>query len=141
MGGLAYPRKGKRAPRKIIIIAVFGFISLSPGVRVISCQVSEFAMISASHCSTDGHPRWSVSHNEQNGLWNIDTSGDPPPQLQAIQRRCFAEQARSKRDTKFPADFIFDVPVERASSIVGYRHDFFSYSSGTPQFTAIERVR
>lgn len=39
-----------------------------------------------------------------------------------------------------PLDYIFDIPLELAEALTGYRHDRRKFSWGTPRFTVVERV-
>jgi hypothetical protein len=38
-------------------------------------------------------------------------------------------------------DYIFDIPVETAFQLTGYRHDLAKFAWGQSHFTALERSR
>lgn len=91
----------------------------SSGCEIVTCFVEEHVMVSSATGWKDGLLRWSVTHDAQEGLLHLEIEGEPPPEFAAIRDRMFAEQATGDQD----CDYIFDVPVETARSITGYRYD------------------
>ena len=65
---------------------------------------------------------WSVSHDADKGIKNLVMKGEPPPTLSAIRDRLCSQQAAEDAD-RAAVDYIFDIPVELAQSLTGYRHD------------------
>jgi hypothetical protein len=115
-------------------------IAVSSGTEVIACQVEEHVMYSASHCCTDRKPVWSVWHDGQKGVWDISTLGEVPAELSAINMRLFAQQTKAG-GSRAVVDYSFDIPIDLAFAITGYRHDHLKFDWGQPKFTIIERVR
>lgn len=76
-------------------------------------------MVSRASGWRDGQIIWSVTHDSQKGLLHLDVQGEPPPAFTAIRDRKFAEQAAGDSD----CDYLFDIAVETARSVAGYRHD------------------
>jgi hypothetical protein len=91
---------------------------LSRGDLLVTCAVEEHAMISHASGWSDGRSEWSVLHDSQQGLEHLDAQGDLPPAFAAIRDRLSEEQAEQGE-----ADYLFDVPIEVARAITGFRHD------------------
>lgn len=66
----------------------------------------------------DGRRVWSITHDLQRGNGHLEAEGDVPPVFAPVRDRLIAEQL--SRDH---ADYIFDVPVEVAKALTGFRHD------------------
>ena len=66
--------------------------------------------------------KWSVTHDAQQGRDHLATVGELPPEFNSILSQLRARQQLADK-SKRRVDFIFDVPVELARSIVGYRYD------------------
>ena len=60
--------------------------------------------------------KWSVIHDCQKGKRHLDVQGEPPPEFTAIRDALLSK-------SKPGVDYIFDIPVETAKSVTGYRHD------------------
>jgi hypothetical protein len=92
--------------------------SLSRIGELITCSVEEHCMCSSASGWNNGVPAWSVVHDSQQGLQHLDAQGDLPPVFSAVRDRLSTAQAQ-----RGDADYIFDVPVEVAKAITGFRHD------------------
>ena len=90
--------------------------------EVIMCFVEEHVMCSFAACWRDGQRVWSVYHDAQSGMDSLDVQGEPPAAFVAIRDRLRAQQAAAG-GKKAGVDYIFDIPVELAHSLTGYRHD------------------
>jgi hypothetical protein len=90
---------------------------------VIVCDVEEHCMASFSAQWKNGKQLWSLMHDAQSRIDRLDVEGEPPPSFAEIRDRLQAEQIAAKA-RKERVDYIFDIPVEVASSITGYRHDY-----------------
>jgi len=108
------------------------------GATVVSCQVEEHVMVSAAHCFTNRAHTWSVTHDGgQAGPYDLQVTGEPPPGLGPIKQRLLAERDAIGGEAS-NVDFGFDVPVELAMELTGYRHDRWSFPWGEPSFTVVE---
>jgi hypothetical protein len=90
--------------------------------EVVMCFVEEHVMCSCAACWRDGQCVWSVYHDAQSGMESLDVQGEPPASFAPIRDRLRAQQAAAD-GKKACVDHIFDIPVELAHSLTGYRHD------------------
>jgi len=89
---------------------------LSTHSQVIACQIEEHAMVSTAACWLDGVEQWFVAHDAEDGLTNV--MGNPPAMFEEI--RSTKLQLQGGNDG---VDHIFDIPLELAETLVGFRHD------------------
>ena len=87
--------------------------------EVIYCSIEEHVMVSEASGWRDGRKIWSVVHEAQKASGHLKITGEPPPEFALIRERLQAEQATGEGGV----DYIFDVPIEVARAISGYRHD------------------
>jgi len=140
---------------------------LSRSAMLVACQVEEHAMISAAHCFSDGHQVWSVSHSSDRGAYDLEARGALPESFEAIKTRVFARQnvaegveirnasapdinpilerlrslnPNTRVSTEFTmhVDYVFDIPIELAAELAGYRHDCAKFDWGKPRFIGLE---
>ena len=91
---------------------------LSRRGELVTCAVEEHVMYSSAAGWRDGSPLWSIVHDCQQGAEHHDAQGELPPPFASIRDRLMAEQA-----DRADADYVFDVPVEVAKALTGFRHD------------------
>ena len=121
----------------------FDFVSestlskLSSRGTVVGCQLHEGVMVSAAYGYDRGNAQWSVMHNAQDGISDLSTSGAPPTELEPIRERLSQQQYDAGGEVA-DVDYIFDIPVELAAAICGYRHDRLKFDWGEPKFTALD---
>lgn len=89
----------------------------SSGCQLVTCFVEEHVMFSRATGWHDGKMIWSVTHDAQKDRKHLEVQGEPPPQFAAIRDEL------SAKDMPKVCDYLFDVPVETARSVAGYRHD------------------
>lgn len=94
----------------------------SSGCELVTCFVEEHVMVSRATAWTGGQLRWSVTHDAQKGRAHLESQGDLPPAFSAALSQLKAKQQDADAN-KQQVDFIFDVPVELAHNVVGYRYD------------------
>lgn len=111
---------------------------LSKLAPVLSCWVNETVMFSSANYFENGNFLWFVGHNAQEGLRNLESDGSLPAQLDDIKARLLAEQDAEDADSA-EVDFVFDIPLELAQSVCGFKHDQSEFDWGTPQFVGAER--
>jgi hypothetical protein len=114
--------------------------ALSAGCRLVACQVHEGIMASGAFFYERGSELWHVTHDSDKGTRDLSVSGSPPPELDLIRRRLTRRQDEEPREKRFllGIDYIFDVPVDTAFAICGYRHNLADFSWGEPKFTRFE---
>ena len=115
-------------------------IALSAGAMIVACQAEEHVMFSAAHCCAEGRESWSVWHDCERGRYDLSVRGALPAELEPIRKRLIAKQDESG-GARSNVDYTFDIPVELACELTGYRHDFSKFDWGQPHFTRLERDR
>lgn len=105
---------------------------LAKGGRAVSVAVLEGVMYSAVEEFSGGASRWSVVHASEDGPMDLEVTGSPPGNFAAIGDDLTAQQ-QGDDDT----DYIFDVPLKLAESIVGFKHD--EEPPGSVVFTRLDR--
>jgi hypothetical protein len=110
---------------------------LSFKAPVLSCWVNETVMFSSANYFDQGNYLWFVGHDAQRGMSSLESDGELPSQFADIRDRLFAQQTAEGGD-QADVDFIFDVPLELAQSICGFKHDIYDFEWGVPKFTAVD---
>lgn len=136
------PFSGAEFPGGWFVFVANDFLFVSPqrlakvsvDCRVVACQVHEGIMVSAAYGYERGNRVWELAHNRQRGIDDLSVSGSPPPSFQSIRQR-FTQEQEAKRGGN--VDYIFDIPIEVAAAVCGYRHDRWTYKWGTPHFTRL----
>lgn len=89
---------------------------------VIVCRLDEHVMYSSIAFWSHGNNVWSVEHDAQRGILDLKTKGSPPSNFEEILSEMQSNQ--KNEDLENPeVDFIFEVPLKIAQSIVGFKHD------------------
>ena len=107
---------------------------ISSNAELVTCQIEEHAMVSAASEWRNAKELWYVAHDAEDGLTNLDSSGELPTGFADIRDR----QER-KRQTTRDVDYVFEVPIELAASIVGFRHDDSFDEAASEAFTVLAR--
>src|SRR5688572_8026952 len=69
------------------------FAKLSKKASLIACYANETVMNSFACSWNDGHERWSVFHDPQQGINHLETTGSPPTEFKKIQDQLFSQQS------------------------------------------------
>jgi len=112
-------------------------LELSKLGHVISCQVHEGMMASVVRSYHAAKKLWSVVHNAQVGIDNLDVSGFVPKAFDNIYEQV---EQNYKEDPHGGIDYYFDIPIELARSIVGYRYDYRLQLDDTHPFKSLDDV-
>ena len=96
--------------------------NLSVGCNVISCQVEEHVMFSSATCHANGVRIWHVEHDAQEGMYNLSTIGNLPPEFGDISAALKMKQDAAGGDAA-DVNYIHDVPVALAKALTSFRHD------------------
>ncbi|HET9180860.1 MAG TPA: hypothetical protein VFP59_01900 [Candidatus Angelobacter sp.] len=121
--------------RKELPPALLGRVSHSLSLMV--GYVEEHVMYSSVAAWENGQEKWAVVHDAQEGMYNLQVRGTPPGQHEAIRERLFTEQAANGGE-KVEVDHIFDIPVELAHELIGYRYDTDAQQLGSSGYEAME---
>ena len=90
--------------------------------ETIACSVEEHVMFSSAEYWLDGGRSWSITHAAENGMFDLATTGLPPDAYDTIKAELVAAQhAEGGEDAD--VDMIFDIPLQVARSLCGYKHD------------------
>jgi|SRR5262245_33082771 len=128
----------KRCNHRIVSDAFLADFSRSRDV--IACSVEEHVMFSSAARWRDGRCTWSIAHDAQQGMLNLSTSGEPPEAFPQIRAKLLAKQ-ESEGGTEAEIDFIFDIPLQVAKSIVGFKHDENTKWTDQATFEAYQDTR
>jgi hypothetical protein len=109
----------------------------SAGGAVIACQIEEHIMASACYFYRSGRHVWTVTHDSTNGCYDLSVDGDPPDPFRTLRDGLLKQQREAGGD-KASIDFVFDIPVELASALCGYRHDRWKFDWGEPMFSRLK---
>lgn len=91
---------------------------LSASSPVVSVLIEEHVMASSAEYWDRGTCRWAIRHQGDSGPGHLEDEGAPPPPYEEIKQRQLAAQQDDDE-----VDYLFDVPLELAQTLAGYRHD------------------
>jgi hypothetical protein len=109
---------------------------LSEGCVVIGCHVEEHVMFSACFHYADGRHDWTITHEFEKGLYDLEVEGAAPDLVAELHAAAQQEQD-NEGGVDAGVDCIFDVPLGAAERVCGYRHDHWKFDWGQPQFTKL----
>jgi hypothetical protein len=109
--------------------------ALSAETTVIGCHIHEGIMFSDATLFNAGRKIWSISHFAGEGPLDLTLQGEPPPEILAIRDRLLAEQRAAVTSD---VDHVFDIPVEAAQLVTGYRYDQWKFDWGEPVFHVLK---
>jgi hypothetical protein len=95
---------------------------LSVDQDVILCLVEEHVMASSAELWSKGKRNWWLSHEGENGPKGLEVDGNPPEVYPSIRKEMEAVQLAKGGDNA-GVDYIFEIPLAVAKSLVGFRHD------------------
>jgi hypothetical protein len=112
---------------------------LSLGQDVLLVLVEEHVMASSSALWSEGKRKWSVSHEGEDGPRGLSVVGDAPEALAAIRTE-YEERQIAEGGDDADVDYIFEIPLKIAQSLVGFKHDEVSAHLIDGQFAVMSRV-
>ena len=109
------------------------------GCSAIACSIEEH--INFSSCSNwkDGKELWNVKHEGDKAL-DLRVSGNPPDDLTAIEREYSSKQNQENENDPHPVDWMFEVPLQLAKQIVGFKHDEDPTGGEIVEASAVDRM-
>jgi hypothetical protein len=96
--------------------------TLSKSQDVLMCLVEEHVMASSAEFWSGGVRIWWISHEGENGPKGLSTDGTLPGTFSSI-RIDMEEAQRAAGGDDADADYLFEIPLRVAQSIVGFKHD------------------
>lgn len=115
------------------------FAALSRLGDVVTCTAEEHVMCSYAACWKSGQLIWSVYHGGGPGIFDLEAKGELPTNFTEIRNRLWCEQEADGGENA-DSDCIFNIPVELAHSITGFRHDEGLPKSAGVVFRVLEQV-
>jgi hypothetical protein len=99
-----------------------GLASFPAEHELLLCQVEEHVMASSVELWLGGRRRWWVSHEGENGPKGLDTEG-PLPDCFASIREDMESAQRADGGDDAEVDYLFEIPLKVAQTLVGFKHD------------------
>lgn len=95
---------------------------LSVDHDVLLCLIEEHVMASSSELWSGGSRKWWLSHEGEDGPRGLSVDGDPPASFAPVRDEMEKLQ-RDEGGDEAGVDYIFEIPLRVAQSIVGFKHD------------------
>jgi hypothetical protein len=89
---------------------------------VLLCLVEEHAMASSTELWSSGKKKWWISHEGEHGPKGLSVEGNVPEVFPAIRKEMEDMQLAEGGDDA-DVDYIFEIPLKVAQSLVGFKHD------------------
>jgi len=87
---------------------------------------------------SNGREVWSMQHDGNDAaVMDLAVQGSPPESFNALRERCVAQQAAD--GGKDNVDYVFEIPLELAKSIVGFKHDEITSEIDSESFWALRQ--
>lgn len=87
--------------------------------EAVGCFVQEHAMFSQAVCWRSGERAWAVTHDAERSPDHLQACGDLPAPFHQLELEAMTAR---RLDPQGP-DLVFDVPLDLAKAVVGFRHD------------------
>jgi len=96
--------------------------AFSAGQELLLCHVEEHVMASSAELWSGGRRRWWVSHEGEDGPRGLDTEGELPECFASIRDEMEKAQ-RAEGGDDADVDYMFEIPLKVAQTLVGFKHD------------------
>jgi len=95
---------------------------LSKGCQAVACSIEEHVMFSSCAFWNEGKKVWSVKHRGDRGVFDVVKSGNVPANYSLLKSELI-EMQRSEGDENAGVDHVFELPLQLAKQLVGFKHD------------------
>jgi len=96
----------------------------SEDAELVTCYVEEHVMCSQVTGWKNTQQLWSITHASEKASRHLEIQGTPPECFVAHRDLLLQKQLEEdQKNDEFGVDYIFDIPIETAHSITGFRHD------------------
>ncbi len=95
---------------------------LSRSGEAVASSIEEHVMCSISTSWKGGQRQWAVVHDSEKGRQYLEVQGDVPKSFAALRAGKEEEQRLAGGD-EADVDYIFDIPLDLAQELAGFRHD------------------
>lgn len=113
-------------------------VDISRECDVLLCLIEEHVMASSSEFWSGGDRKWLISHQGDNGPKGVDATGELPACFPAIKAEMEESQLVEGGDDA-DVDYIFEIPLKVAQSLVGFKHDEDCQHISKEQFVVLSR--
>ncbi|HOY79264.1 MAG TPA: hypothetical protein PLN33_15720 [Hyphomonadaceae bacterium] len=107
----------------------------SAGGRVVAVALDEESLNSMAIEWVDGKLVWSAAYDGSEGGDQLAVEGTLPAVFAELSHEASALQAEGGS-----AEHVFDIPLDLAADVTGFRHDEIGFDDDIGPFTALERV-
>ncbi|RYZ15060.1 MAG: hypothetical protein EON61_01090 [Alphaproteobacteria bacterium] len=107
----------------------------SEGGRVVAVALDEESLNAMAIEWMDGKLVWSAAYDGSEGGEELAIEGKLPAVFEELQHEASALQAEGGG-----AEHVFDIPLDLAADVTGFRHDELGFDDDIGPFTALERV-
>jgi hypothetical protein len=95
---------------------------VSAKTDAVACSIEEHVMVSLACQWSGGAEVWSATHDAQRSIEHLEVTGRLPDFADEVRSQLLAQQAE-ETGADVQVDFVFEVPLELARRIVGFKHD------------------
>ena len=96
--------------------------ALSSEQDILLCLVEEHVMAGSSELWSGGARKWRIAHEGEQGPKGIDAEGELPSCFPTIRAE-MEEAQRTAGGDQADVDYLFEIPLQVAKSLVGFKHD------------------
>lgn len=96
--------------------------ALSGNCEVVACSIEEHGNYCSCELWSNGTRSWRIEHNAEKGVEHISRSGTLPDGYSVIERK-YSEEQKQAGGKNADTDYHFEIPLQVAKSIVGFKHD------------------
>jgi hypothetical protein len=97
--------------------------------EIVACCIEERAKYSTAELWRKGVEVWRLVHEAEIDMLHLAETGALPGRFSTMRNEYFARQA-AKGGARSDTDYIFDIPLDMAKSIVGFKHDDIGAGDG-----------
>ncbi|TIW20974.1 MAG: hypothetical protein E5V65_07060 [Mesorhizobium sp.] len=90
----------------------------SQGKEMVVVHIEEHTMFARAELWSDGSNIWRIWHSGDENVMDLHTTGDLPASFETLRQQAF-----SKQDKESDVDYAFDIPLDLAAELTGFRHD------------------
>ncbi len=116
---------------------VYNDPALSDGCECVYGSVNETTMFSLASGHRNGSLLWDIVHDSSLGTVHLDATSYMPACYDLVRTRLAAEQEQAGGEDA-DVDYFFDIPVEVAREVCGFRHDYDPDAEGDEPFVVLE---
>ena len=104
------------------LVTTQSFAAISKDCDAVICSIEEHVMLATSELWRNGEQIWRIEHDAQQSIDHIEVSGNLPSEYAVIVKE-YAAQQENAGGKKADTDYFFEIPLQIAKNIVGFKHD------------------